>query len=266
MLALGKMVAGVAHEINNPVSFIHGNLEYLRQYTHDLLNLIATYASVYPNPDIKIVNAIANSDLKFIQTDLPKLLNSMQIGTIRISDIVESLSNFSRLNEADYKKADIHEGIDSTLVILQHRLKFSASNSKPIAVIKEYGKIPQIFCNPRFLNQVFLNIINNAIDALINKVATLEQNIDETPNILIRTFHSQNHQITISIADNGCGMSEEICRSIFQPFFTTKPVGQGTGLGLSISHQIIVEQHGGSIKCNSIVNKGTKIDIVLPIK
>ncbi|BAB74471.1 MULTISPECIES: sensor histidine kinase [Nostocaceae] len=266
MLALGTMVAGVAHEINNPVSFIHGNLEYLHQYAHDLLNLVTTYASVYPNPDVRIVKALANSDLKYIQSDLPKLLNSMQVGAVRIKEIVESLSNFSRLNEANYKKADIHEGIDSTLVILQHRLNCDGSNGQPISVIKEYGKIPQIFCNPRFLNQVFLNLINNAIDALISKLATLAPNIDETPTIWIRTFHSQDNQITISIADNGCGMSEDICRSIFQPFFTTKPVGQGTGLGLSISYQIIVEQHGGSIKCTSIENQGTKIDIILPIK
>ncbi|MEA5552190.1 ATP-binding protein [Anabaena cylindrica UHCC 0172] len=265
MLGLGKMVSGVAHEINNPMSFIHGNLECLRQYTHDLLNLLATYTSVYPNPDLKIVNALANCDLNFIESDLPKLLQSMKVGTLRIREIVESLSNFSRLNEADYKKADIHQGIDSTLVILQHRLNCYGSNSKPISVIKEYGKIPRIFCNPRFLNQVFLNLINNAIDALIQKVATCSQTKDEIPTIWIRTFHSQDNEITISIADNGCGMSKEICQSIFQPFFTTKPIGEGTGLGLSISHQIIVEQHGGSIKCTSMPNQGTKIDIILAI-
>ncbi|WGV23386.1 sensor histidine kinase [Halotia branconii] len=266
MLALGKMVAGVAHEINNPVSFIHGNLKYLYQYTDDLLNLLATYAAAYPNPDVKIVEALANSDLTFIQKDLPNLLNSMQVGTSRISDIVESLSNFSRLNEANYKKADIHQGIDSTLVILQHRLYGDDSNNKPISVIREYGKVPLIFCNPRFLNQVFLNVINNAIDALIKKTVIFSQTIDEKPTIWISTFHTQDNQITILIADNGCGMSEEICQSIFQPFFTTKTVGEGTGLGLSISHQIIVEQHGGSITCTSIANQGTQIDIRLPIK
>jgi len=265
MLALGKMVAGIAHEINNPVSFIHGNLAYLRQYTNDLLHLLATYASVYPNPDAKVVKALDNSDLNFIHIDLPKLLNSMQVGATRISEIVESLSNFSRLNEADYKKADIHQGIDSTLVILQHRLKCYARNSQPIAVIKDYGKIPQIFCNPRFLNQVFLNIINNAIDALTQKATMFSETKAETPTIWIRTFRSQENQITISITDNGCGMNREICQSIFQPFFTTKPIGQGTGLGLSISHQIIVEQHSGYIECNSTENQGTTIDIRLPI-
>ncbi|WP_227788852.1 MULTISPECIES: ATP-binding protein [unclassified Nodularia (in: cyanobacteria)] len=266
MLALGTMVAGIAHEINNPVTFIHGNLEHLYEYTHDLLNILGIYASVYQNPDIKIVQALANSDLNFIKSDLPKLLNSIKVGTVRIGEIVQLLSNFSRLNEADYKKADIHQGIDSTLVILQHRLNCSCSNSKLILVIKEYGEILQLYCNPRCLNQVFLNIINNAIDALLKKATILSQTTDETPTIWIRTFNSQDNQIMISITDNGCGMSEEICQSIFKPFFTTKPAGQGTGLGLSISHQIIVEQHGGSIKCTSIANQETKIDIRLPIK
>ncbi|WP_253274494.1 sensor histidine kinase [Nostoc sp. PCC 7107] len=266
MLALGKMVAGVAHEINNPVSFIHGNLEYLRQYTNDLLNLLTTYASVYPNPDIKIIQALAKSDLNFIHLDLPKLLESMESGTNRISEIVESLSSFSRLNESDYKKADIHQCIDSTLVILQHRLNRYASHSKAISVIKSYGKIPRVYCNPRLLNQVFLNIINNALDALIQKEAIHDINKAEALTIWIQTIQSQENQITISFTDNGCGMNENICQSIFQPFFTTKPVGQGTGLGLSISHQIIVEQHGGSIKCVSLINQGTTIDIILPIK
>jgi signal transduction histidine kinase len=266
MLAVGTMVAGVAHEINNPVSFIHGNLQYLRQYTDELLNIIATYADVYPNPDCKIAHALAHSDLKFIQADLPNLLHSMQVGTNRIMEIVESLSNFSRLNEADYKKADIHQGIDSTIVILQSRLKSCGNNSQSISVIKEYGEIPQIFCNPRFLNQVFLNLLNNAIDALMQKAHAFSQDTLEKPTIWIRTFSCEHNHITISIADNGCGMNEETRQNIFQPFFTTKPVGQGTGLGLSISYQIIVEQHGGSIKCSSTVNKGTKIDIRLPIR
>lgn len=266
MLALGKMVAGVAHEINNPISFIHGNLQYLRQYTTDLLNLLATYATVYPNPEAKIAKALANSDLKFIHLDLPKLLESMETGTTRISEIVESLSSFSRLNESDYKKADIHQGIDSTLVILQHRLNRFASNNHAISVVKDYGKISRIYCNPRLLNQVFLNLITNAIDALTEKESFFNGNKDEIPTIWISTFQSQENQVTISVTDNGCGMSEDICQSIFQPFFTTKPVGQGTGLGLSICHQIIVEQHSGSIECISRINKGTTIKIVLPIK
>ncbi|MCF4966804.1 sensor histidine kinase [Nostoc sp. CMAA1605] len=266
MLALGTMVAGVAHEINNPVSFIHGNLQYLKQYIYELFNIIATYAHVYPNPESKIINALDNSDFNFIQSDLPNLLNSMQVGANRIMEIVESLSNFSRLNEADYKKADIHQGIDSTIVILQSRLKAFANNSQAISMIKEYGDIPHFFCNPRYLNQVFLNLLNNAIDALMQKAYIFNQDTLEKPTIWIRTFICQDNHITISIADNGCGMNEETRQNIFQPFFTTKPVGQGTGLGLSISHQIIVEQHGGSIKCSSTVNQGTKIDIRLPIR
>jgi signal transduction histidine kinase len=266
MLALGQMVAGVAHEINNPVSFIEGNLAYVSSYSQNLLSLLSTYASAYPNPDTKVVNAIAASDLEFIKTDFPNIISSMEAGANRISEIVQSLSSFSRLNEADFKKADIHDGIDSTLIILQHRLNSCGRRSKHISVIKEYGKISKIYCNPRILNQVFFHIINNAIDALNKKAATEPQKEDETPTIRICTSYGQENEINIKVIDNGCGINQEVCKNIFRPFFTTKPVGQGTGLGLSISHQIIVEQHGGSIKCFSIENKITEFNITLPIK
>lgn len=265
MLALGQMVAGVAHEINNPVSFIEGNLGYVSSYTQNLLDLLETYASVYPNPDGKVLNAIASSDLEFIKTDFPNIITSMEVGANRISEIVQSLSSFSRLNEADFKKANIHEGIDSTLIILQHRLNSCECRSKSISVIQEYGDIPKIYCNPRVLNQVFFHLINNAIDALNKKAATVDQAEDETPTIRIRTSYSPENQINIQIIDNGSGISKEVCKNIFRPFFTTKPVGQGTGLGLSISHQIIVEQHGGTIKCSSIENQGAEFIITLPI-
>ncbi|BAZ13544.1 two-component sensor histidine kinase [Calothrix sp. NIES-4071] len=264
MLALGQMVAGVAHEINNPVSFIEGNLSHVSSYTQNLLDLVATYASAYPNPDTRVLNAIAASDLEFIKTDFPNIITSMEVGASRISEIVQSLSSFSRLNEADFKKANIHEGIDSTLIILRHRLNSCGRQGKSISVIQEYGEIPKIYCNPRVLNQVFFHVINNAIDALNKKAITNTQAEDEIPTIRIRTS-SQNNQINIQIIDNGCGISKEVCKNIFRPFFTTKPVGQGTGLGLSISHQIIVEQHGGTIKCSSIENQGAEFIITLPI-
>ncbi len=264
MLALGQMVAGVAHEINNPVSFIEGNLGYVSSYTQNLLDLLETYASVYPNPDGKVLNAIASSDLEFIKIDFPNIITSMEVGANRISQIVQSLSSFSRLNEADFKKANIHEGIDSTLVILQHRLNSCSCRIQSISVIQEYGDIPKIYCNPRVLNQVFFHLINNAIDAL-NKKAAITGAEGETPTIRIRTSYSQENQINIQIIDNGSGISKEVCKNIFRPFFTTKPVGQGTGLGLSISHQIIVEQHGGTIKCSSIENQGAEFIITLPI-
>ncbi|MBW4604175.1 MAG: HAMP domain-containing histidine kinase [Calothrix sp. FI2-JRJ7] len=264
MLALGQMVAGVAHEINNPVSFIEGNLGYVSSYTKNLLDLLETYASVYPNPDSKIINAIASSDLEFIKLDFPNILNSMEAGTTRISEIVQSLSSFSRLNETGFKKADIHEGIDSTLTILSHRLNSCGRRTKHIAVIKEYGEISKIYCNPRILNQVFFHVINNAIDAL-NKKAATSQTEEEIPTIRICTSYSQKNEINIQITDNGSGISKEVCKNIFRPFFTTKPVGQGTGLGLSISHQIIVEQHGGTIKCTSTENEGAEFIITLPI-
>lgn len=265
MLALGQMVAGVAHEINNPVSFIEGNLGYVSSYTKNLFDLLETYASVYPNPDSKIINAIASSDLEFIKSDFPSILNSMEAGTTRINEIVQSLSSFSRLNETDFKKADIHEGIDSTLTILSHRLNSCGRRTKHIAVIKEYGEISKIYCNPRILNQVFFHVINNAIDALNKKAATSEIEEEETPTIRICTSYSQKNEINIQIIDNGSGITKEVCKNIFRPFFTTKPVGQGTGLGLSISHQIIVEQHGGTIKCTSTENQGAEFLITLPI-
>jgi two-component system, NtrC family, sensor kinase len=265
MLALGQMVAGVAHEINNPVSFIEGNLGHVSTYSQNLLDLLATYASAYPNPDSKVVNAIEKSDLEFIKMDFPNIINSMEAGTNRINEIVQSLSSFSRLNETDFKKADIHEGIDSTLTILRHRLNSWEHRTKHISIIKDYGRISKIYCNPRILNQVFFHIINNAIDALNKKAVTCAYT-DEIPTIYICTSYIQDNQISIKIIDNGCGINKEVCKNIFRPFFTTKPVGQGTGLGLSISHQIIVEQHGGSIKCSSVENQGSEFLITLPIQ
>ncbi|AFZ04049.1 sensor histidine kinase [Calothrix sp. PCC 6303] len=263
MLGLAKMVAGVAHEINNPMTFIYANLDYLDEYTQGLLRIIAVYTTQYPQSNTKVLNTLTEVDLEYIKVDLPKLIGSMEVGVNRINKIVESLQNFSRLNQTESKFADIHEGINSTLDILQHRLKLS--NTHQILVIKEYGSIPQIDCNPGVLNQVFFSLINNAIDALIQKAANFSKIGDETPTIWIHTSKFQQH-VVISIADNGCGMSESVRNNIFRPFFSTKPTGQGTGLGLSVSHQIVVEQHRGSIKCSSVENERTEFLITLPIR
>jgi signal transduction histidine kinase len=259
MSSLGQMVAGVAHEINNPVNFIHGNITYLDEYTQDLLNLVQLYQSEYPQPSLTIQEELKNLDLEFIQEDSTKILASMKMGTERIEEIVLSLRNFSRLDEAEMKKVDIHEGIESTLLILQHR--FNAKLNFPmIQIIKNYGSLPLVECYAGQLNQVFLNILTNAIDALQDKVGNL------IPTITIRTSFVNAQWIEIAIADNGVGMSEDIQKKIFDPFFTTKPVGKGTGMGMSISYQIITQKHGGKLECVSTLGVGTEFLIQIPPK
>ncbi len=255
MSSLGQMVAGVAHEINNPVGFIHGNLQPAQDYTHDLLSLIELYRQTYPTPTADITAALEAIDLDFVREDLPKLLNSMSIGTERIREIVLSLRNFSRLDESAVKTVDLHDGINSTLVILSHRLKASDGN-KSIAVVKQYGLLPQIDCYPGQLNQVLMNILVNAIDAL----AAAEQ-----PQITITTKLRKDRAI-IRIADNGPGIPVEIQPRILDPFFTTKPIGKGTGMGMSISYQIITEKHGGELTFISNVGQGTTFVINIPIR
>ncbi|MDF5709224.1 MAG: ATP-binding protein [Nostoc sp. S4] len=267
MSALGVLVAGIAHEINNPVNFIHGNITYAAQYAHDILELLQFYQNFYPNPSPSIVQKIEAIDLDFIKRDFIEILYSMQNGTQRISDIVRSLRTFSRLDEAEIKKVDINEGIDSTLMILKNRLK-NRPNFPEITVIKEYGSLPLIECYAGKLNQVLMNIILNAIDALEQKLdsVSLESNLSLssfTPAIKICTDLIDNW-ISIRIIDNGTGIEQEITQQIFNPFFTTKPVGKGTGLGLSISYQIIVESHNGQLKCNSIPGIGTEFEIMIP--
>jgi PAS domain S-box-containing protein len=266
MSSLGQMVAGVAHEINNPVNFIHGNLSHISEYTQDLLNLVELYQQYYPQPPEEIADAIESIDIEFLIEDLTKALQSMRLGTTRIREIVLSLRNFSRLDEAEVKDVNIHDGIDSTITILHNRLK--AHSERPeIQIIKEYGNLPPVECHAGQLNQVFMNIISNAIDALEDYIKQqLHTRIALTESIIsIQTEVTNNNWVRICIADNGPGIKEEICQRLFDPFFTTKPVGKGTGLGLSISYQIITEKHGGKLWCESTPGQGTKFIIEMPI-
>lgn len=269
MSALGRMVAGVAHEINNPVSFIYGNLTPAEQYIDDLLNLLQLYQQEYIQPSPIIETEIEEIDLEFIAEDLPKLFQSIKIGAERIREIVLSLRNFSRLDESEIKAVDIHTGLASTLTILAHRLKFQP-NRPEIKVIQEYSQLPLIECYSGQLNQVFMNLLANAIDAIEEYWEKLNlQNSDQTieykPCIIIQTEALENHSIRIQLIDNGPGIPETISSKLFDPFFTTKPVGKGTGLGLSISYQIIVEKHQGQFWCESEPGQGTKFMIELPI-
>ncbi len=260
MASLGQMVAGIAHEINNPVNFIHANLTHLDEYATNLLNLIQVYEAESPTETSKITEEKEEIDFDFLQTDIIKVLDSMKTGTTRIREIVLSLRNFSRLDEAAFKAADLHEGIESTLLILQNRLK-AKSQQPEIKVIKEYGQLPPVECYAGQLNQVFLNLISNAIDALEDGWNAGEVT---NPILRIRTVLEEKKAV-IYISDNGMGMSEDTCQKIFDPFFTTKEVGKGTGLGLSISYSIIVERHGGELSCISSPGKGAKFRVAIPL-
>ncbi|BAY09837.1 GAF domain-containing sensor histidine kinase [Calothrix sp. NIES-2098] len=266
MASLGQLVAGVAHEINNPINFIYGNLEHAHQYTKDLLRCLELYRHHYPDTVPEIQEFFKKAEIDFLIEDLPKLFQSMQIGSERICEIVASLRNFSRLDEAELKVANIHEGIDSTLMILQHRLKPS-SDGPSINVSKDYDSLPLIECYPGQLNQVFMNLLSNAIDALDERNArTSPELIAANPSeIIISTSAIDDGWIAIRIADNGLGMDEKVLSRLFDPFFTTKVVGQGTGLGLSISYQIVTDKHNGKIYCQSDLGKGTEFVIELPI-
>ncbi|WP_244142039.1 ATP-binding protein [aff. Roholtiella sp. LEGE 12411] len=266
MSSLGQLVAGVAHEINNPVNFIHGNITYLNEYTQDLLRMIHLYQQCHPSNDPEI-QALANEiDLEFLIEDLQKMLSSMKMGTDRIRNIVLSLRNFSRIDEAEFKAVDIHEGIESTLLILQHRLK-DKPECPAIEVIRNYSNLPQVECYPGQLNQVLMNILVNAIDALdeVNVKRTYQEIEKDPSQIIICTSVSDSQFVEIAIADNALGMSEQVKNLIFNPFFTTKPVGKGTGMGMAISYQIITEKHGGKLECFSTVGKGTEFIIQVPI-
>jgi two-component system, NtrC family, sensor kinase len=266
MSALGQMVAGVAHEINNPVSFIHGNLSHINQHTQDLLGLLDAYQKHYPNPPESLQDDLDDVDLNFVNEDLTKILQSMKVGSDRIRDIVVSLRNFSRLDQAEFKPVDLHQGIDNTLMILQHRLKAKAERPA-IEIVREYGELPLVECYAGQLNQVFMNLLSNAIDALeeSNGGRSFREIADKPNRIWIRTTKTDQDWVQIAIADNGVGIPEESRSRLFEPFFTTKPVGKGTGLGLSISYQVVIEKHGGKLWCDSTLGEGTNFVIEIPI-
>ncbi len=263
MSSLGQLVAGVAHEINNPVNFIYGNLAHANDYLADLLKLLNLYRDHYPQPVAEIGQFEDDIDLDFLQSDLPKLLNSMKVGAERIRQIVLSLRNFSRLNESERKRVDIHEGIDNTLIILQNWLR-EKEGSQAISVVKNYGNLPKIECYPAQLNQALINIITNAIDAL--ESGNWPERNETIPSLHIRTELLNNDSVAIHIQDNGPGMTDAVKEQIFNPFFTTKPVGKGTGLGLSIAYQIIAHKHSGELTCNSEPGQGAEFVIKIPLK
>ncbi|WP_233258235.1 sensor histidine kinase [[Phormidium] sp. ETS-05] len=282
MSSLGQLVAGIAHEINNPVNFIYANLIHTHQYLDSLLDLLGVYHKYYPHPGTEIQEKIEEIDLEYLLLDLPKMIYSMRSGAERIRSIVTSLRTFSRLDESDLKQVDIHSGIDSALMIIQHRLTPNNGQQKPgftgIIVMKEYGDLPEVECYPSQLNQAIINIINNAIDALEESQGFIAEcnpnNLADSPGsfpwslptIIIKTKVVDAQRVAIDIADNGPGIPEAVKQRMFDPFFTTKPVGKGTGLGLSISYQIVVEKHQGRLECFSTPGQGTQFTIELPVQ
>jgi len=264
MSSLSQLVAGIAHEINNPVNFISGNLIYVSDYIQELLTIIDLYQQNCPNPEPDLQNLLETIDLNFLSDDLFKIVSSMKVGSDRLRKIVLSLRNFSRLDESGIKQVNIHEGIDNTLMILQHRLK-SRGTHEAIEVIREYGDLPLVECYPGELNQVFMHIINNAIDAFdVSDQESEYQNKFLNPSIWIRTEVLSSSSVVIQIKDNGSGMTEAVKKRLFDPFFTTKPVGKGTGLGLAVSYQLIVEKHKGVLRCESELGKGTIFWVEIP--
>lgn len=267
MSTLGQLVAGVAHEINNPIGFINGNLTCIKDYTHDLMEHLQLYQEKYPDPEAAIADHAEDIDLEFLTEDLPKMVSSMEVGIERIRNISTSLRTFSRADSQSKVPFNLHEGIDSTLLILRHRLK--ASEARPeVQVTKEYGDLPAVKCYPGQLNQVFMNILANAIDAMEeSNHGKSYTDLEADPNkVLICTaLASDQAYVIIRIRDNGPGMSPDVQEKIFDHLFTTKTVGKGTGLGLSISRQIVVEKHGGQLRCESMSGQGTEFVIEIPI-
>ena len=267
MSGLGQLVAGIAHEINNPVNFIHGNIGYIQDYVKDLLGLVHYYQEYYPEPVSEIQVETQRIDLDFLQTDLLKILASIKTGGSRIHEIVKSLRIFARLDEAELKFVDIHHGLDSALTILNHRLKAHPDRAG-IQIVKHYGDLPPIECYASLLNQVFINVLANAIDALepFSKKRLFENGSLDVSQITIRTALLNDARVQIEISDNGAGIPFELQERIFEPFFTTKSVGKGTGMGMSISYQIVTERHNGRLKCFSSPEEGTTFMIQIPVQ
>ena len=264
MSSMGQLVAGIAHEVNNPINFIYGNLNYMNGYVQDLLDLIQAYKEHYPTPAPQIDERLEELDLEFTSTDLLQSFVSLRSGAKRIRDLVLSLRNFSRFDESDLKKVSLHEGIDSTLAMLGSKLE-------SFEIKKDYGELPKVNCYAAQLNQVFMHIITNAIDAVENQSEGEHSNLSNKPPLLhistsVADSSPESGRVAVWISDNGPGISPEIQDRIFDPFFTTKEVGSGTGLGLSISHQIVTVQHQGALKCYSVPSQGTKFLIELPIE
>ncbi|MCT7962857.1 response regulator [Laspinema sp. D1] len=268
MTALGQLVAGVAHEINNPVGFIASNIEIAEDYMNGLIELIQSYQGKFPEPGEDIAEKIHEIDLEYIVNDVPEVIASMKEGSERICYLSNSLRTFSRSDTTTKIPFNIHDGIDSTLLILKHRLK--SSEVRPsIEVKKDYAELSPVICYPGQLNQVFMNLIANAIDALDEASVGRDwaEMMKNQPNIIsIRTYPIEGEQVAISIADNGPGMSEEVMARVFEYLYTTKPVGTGTGLGLYISHQIIADNHGGQLRCVSAPGQGAEFIIEIPMK
>jgi signal transduction histidine kinase len=272
MLSLGQMVGGIAHEINNPINFIHGNLSHTEEYAHTLLDLVQQIEQEIPPEQLpkNFREQLAQADLRFIAKDFPQIIGSMRAGSERIRNIVEMLRNFARLDESQLKQVDLHEGIESTLLIVQNRLQATAER-EAITVIKHYDQLPLVTCFPSQINQVVLHLLSNAIDAIDGLYASAQQ-VSKDARLARLAKPNQIEIITsqtaagyaIAIADNGTGIAADILPHIFDPFFTTKPVGKGTGLGLAISHQIMVETHGGSLNCQSELGQGTTVVAFIP--
>ncbi|OUC11687.1 MAG: hybrid sensor histidine kinase/response regulator [Alkalinema sp. CACIAM 70d] len=267
MSMLGQLVAGIGHEINNPIGFIRGNITPMQDYIQDLFDLIHLYQEKFPNPGAEILDMVEMIDIDYLAEDLPKIMRSMEQGVDRLQEISLSLRTFARADIASKVEFVMAEGVDSTIMLLRHRLK--ANEKRPeIVIVKEFNTVPPINCYPGQLNQVFMNIIANAIDAFdeLNQNRSYKE-IEACPNVITITItlDDSKENVIVRIKDNGMGIPPELQEQIFDPSFTTKAVGKGTGLGLAISHQIIVEKHGGQLKCQAMPNEGTEFIITLPL-
>lgn len=259
LAVLGQMISGISHEINNPINFIYGNLPYVEEHVQDLLKVLQAYQSSYSDEAPAVQAALEEVEIDFVLEDLPRIMDSMKLGAERIRELVLTLRNFYRLDEAEMKPADLHEGIESSLLLLKHRYK------QDIKITRAFGDIPLVECHINQINQVFMNLLSNAIDAVAAGEESDKPTSDQ-PEIIIKTQKIDGARVEIAISDNGYGIDQEVQSHLFEPFFTTKPIGVGTGLGLSISHQIITETHHGRIYCCSAPGQGTTFLVELPIQ